>query len=151
MSPGGGDTTLLTSMRTFLTGLTLARSPSVPGAAPPLWLEPLEGVPAPGEGDAGTTVGPTLVLGAFIAGGIASRPYESFWRRDHVDLWFRGKKATDCLSAEPAIRAALVDKRNWAMSSLTIIDSGEWRPMQPLERDEQGFTYVAAYWFETFS
>jgi hypothetical protein len=142
---------LLHALRDELVTATLVRKPTVAGVAPPLWLEPRDGVPAPGEGDNPTAVGATLVLGAFHTGGIARQPYAKILRRDIVDLHLRALSAPDIFTAEAAITDRLIDRRNWLMGDLLIIESEQWRPLQPLDRDEHGFTFVVAYWFETYA
>jgi hypothetical protein len=143
---------LLHALRDELVTATLARKPSVAGAAPPLWLEPRDGVPAPGEGTNSTEVGSALVLGAFHTGGIPRQPYAKVLRRDIVDLHLRALSAPDIFIAEAAITDRLIDRRNWMLGgSLRIIDCEQWRPLQPLERNEHGFVFVVAYWFECYA
>ena len=116
-----------------------------------MWLEPQLGVPAPGEGSDPTEIGDPLVLGAFLSGGIPRKPYEKILRRDTVDIWIRSRTAPEVTTIEAAITDQLIDQRNWQMGGLTIIESEQWRPLSPLTRDEHGFTFIVAYWFETYA
>jgi hypothetical protein len=143
---------LLDALRDELIAAGLARKPSIAGATPPLWLEPRDGVPAPGEGDNPAAVGDPLVLAAFLTGGIPRQAYAKMLRRDIVDIWLRARTFPDITTAEAAITAQLIDKRNWTMgTSLKIIECEQWRPLQPLERDEHGFTFTVSYWFESYA
>jgi hypothetical protein len=142
--------TLLDHLRDHLISESIVRSPRTAGAAPPLWLEPREGIPAPGEGS-GSEVGADAVLGAYFTGGIASQPWESFIREDTIDLWLRTRTAPIAFTLWQQLREELIDKRNWNMAGLTIIESREWRPLQPLYRDAQAFTFVASIVFERYA
>jgi hypothetical protein len=141
---------VLTACRTHLIDLGLVRDPRQAGDAPPMWLHPRNGVPAPGEGENAIEVGPTLVTALFRSGGIPSKPYESFMRQPTVDLRIRSKTAPDATDLEAQIRAALVDQRNWLMGGLRVIDCEEWRALAPLGSDQQGFDWVASYLFQLY-
>lgn len=142
--------TLLDYLRDHLIGETVVRDPRTAGALPPFWREPRNGAPAPGEGSSPVEIGADATVSAFLTGGIPSRPYESFWRKDIVDLWVRTKTAPTAIQLDAQIRAALIDKRAWDMAGLLIIESEQWRPFQRLGSDAQGFTYVVSYLFETY-
>lgn len=139
---------LLTALREHLVAQGVVRKPVVAGAAPPLWLEPKNGVPAPGEGQNATEIGPDLVVGAFLTGGFAPPPYGSFIRKPIIDVRFRGREHPIVETTELAITKALIDKRDWFMGQLYVIECEQWRALQRLGSDEQGFEYVTAYWFE---
>lgn len=144
-------------MRDYLIAQNIVRKPSVaaPGGdpnRPPLWLEPRNGVPAPGESpnDVTVEIGPDSVLGAYLTGGIPARPFESSLRVDTVDVWFRTSGALRAFTLEKLVRAALVDKRNWTMGTQVIIDSEQWRALQRLESNDQGFIFIASYMFQQY-
>jgi hypothetical protein len=144
---------LLGNFRDYLVAQGVVRKPSVGGAAPPLWLEPQEGVPAPGEaypGGSATQTGATVVLGAFRTGGMGIGPYESTWRIPTVDLRIRASTAPLVTSTEAAITALIIDKREWMMGALLVIDSELWRPLQPLSITNQSFDFVVSYSFMVF-
>jgi hypothetical protein len=143
---------LLHAMRDELVTAGLVRTPRTAGVLPPLWVDPRDGVPAPGEGSSSTEIGATMVLGAFPTGGFPRQPFEKMLRRDTVDLHFRALKSPDIFTLEAQITDRLIDRRNWTMGGdLTVIECEQWRPLQPLDRDEHGFTYVVSYWFETYA
>lgn len=138
---------LLTALRDYLVSAGVVRKPSVAGVLPPLWLEKQLGVPAPGEGQ-GNEVGSDLVLGAFLTGGFAPEPYGSWIRKPIIDIRFRGLSVQTIQTTELAITKALIDKRDWMMSTQYVVEAEQWRALQRLGSDEQGWEFVSAYWFE---
>lgn len=141
---------LLGNLRDYLVAQGVARKPSVAGAAPPMWLEPEQGVPAPGEpypGGSATQTGATVVLGAFRTGGFPVGAFESPWRLPTVDLRIRASSALLVTSTEAAITPLIIDKREWMMGALLVVESEMWRPLQPLEITPQAFTFVVSYSF----
>jgi hypothetical protein len=143
--------TLTDQVWTYLIAQSIVRDPRVAGPLPPAWRQPVDGVPAPGEG-VGVEVGATAVIGLVKSGGIPSPRFEKEWRRDIIDIWFRTSKwpAAETLYAQ--VRSALIDKRNWTMGTIKVIESLEWRPHQLLDTDSaQGFTSHSAVLFETYT
>lgn len=141
---------LLVAMRAHLVADGVVRVPRVAGSAPPLWLQPRDGVPAPGEGNP-TERDDDAVLGAFVTGGIPPRPYESMLRKTIVDLHIRTRTPSGAIELDAALAASLIDRRNWLMDDMRIVESLQWRALQPLGSDAQGFTFVVAYVFETYA
>lgn len=139
-------TDLLSALRDYLVAQNIVRKPSVAGTSPPLWVEPMQGTPAPGDGTA-TEVDANLVLGAFLTGGIAPARYESWWRQPIVDVRFRGRDTRTIQTTELAISAALIDKVDWTMAGLYVVEAEQWRALQRLGSDEQGYEFVASYRF----
>lgn len=140
---------LLSALRNHLVGQGIVRRASATGTAPPLLLEPQQGVPEPGTGE-GIVPDPVIHLGAFLTGGVAPGRYESWWRQPIVDVRFRakGSQAVQTVQAtELAISKALIDRVDWTMDGLYVVESEQWRPLQRLGSDEQGYEYVAAYRF----
>jgi hypothetical protein len=145
---------LLGNLRTYLIAQGVCRKPSVAGASPPMWLEPQQGVPAPGEqypGGDPTGIGATVVLGAFRTGGFATGPYESAWRIPTVDIRIRASRADYVTATEVAITPLLIDKREWMMGALNVIESQMWRALQPITIDAQSFDYVVSYSFQLYA
>lgn len=140
---------LLTELRAHLAAHDIVRSPDQPGSEPPFWLEPRLGVRAPGDGDPPER-GDDAVLGAFITGGIPPRPYESWQRRRVVDIRFRTTTAPRALDLDTQIRAVLIDRRDWMLGALHVIESQVWREFQPLGADEQAFDFVTAFVFQLY-
>jgi hypothetical protein len=141
---------LLTALRDHLIAQAIVRKPSVAGSAPPLWLEPSLGTPAPGEGNNPDETGEELVLGAFLTGGFSPAPYYSFIRKPIVDIRIRAGKDKAYLAEqiELAMTKVIIDRRDWTMGGLYVVESEQWRPLQRLGSDEQGSEHVVAYWFE---
>lgn len=147
---------VLGPLRSYLVAQGLARVPKVAGSAPPLYLQPRLGLPAPGEppprGDpAGPEVGPDVVLGLTLSGGFATGPYESYWRLPTVDLRLRVRRADMAQPCEQAITALLIDRRDWTMGGVHVIESLQTRPLQPLGSDAQAFDYVVGYRFQVYA
>lgn len=142
---------LLTELRAHLVTAGVVRAPTVPGSLPVLWIEPRLGVPAPGETPAGgsaSQAGATAVAGAFITGGFAPQPYESFMRRPIVDFRLRTSTALAAEQLELAITAALIDRRDFMLGALYVIECEQWRALTRLGSDAQGFEFMASYWLE---
>jgi len=129
----------------------VVRVPRVAGAEPPLWLEPKEGVPAPGEGASGPEIAST-VAAAFRTGGI---PFEraggAYIRRVTVDIRIRSMKVQDAYALDSALYPLLHDKQAWDMSGLTVIESLQERELQRLGSDAQSFDFVTEYLFECYA
>jgi hypothetical protein len=142
---------LLPPFRDYLVSQGIVRKPSVAGSTPPLWLEPRLGVPAPGEGNDPTEIGADAVIGAWTSSGIAPQPFNAGRRLDFIDIRMRTKIAPTAHQIEEQIRVVLLDKRNWQMSTLTIIETLIYRELQSLGSDEQGFDWVMTFSFERYS
>jgi hypothetical protein len=140
---------LLNAIRDELVARDIVRKPTVAGPLPPMWLEPALGVPAPGEGNNPVGIGDDLVLGGFLTGGFAPAPYATL-RKPIVDIRIRTAKDKAYLAEdiELAITARLGDQRDWTMGGLYVVESQQWRPLQRLGSDAQGYEHVVAYWFE---
>ena len=141
---------VLSSMRDYLVAQNLVRKPSVAGSNPPMWLEPKLGVPAPGEGNNPTEVGSDLVIGAYLTTGIAPGRYESWWRQPIVEVRFRGQTPQNIESTELAISKVLIDKVDWTMAGLYVVEAEQFQPLQRLGSDAQGYEYSTAYVFQLY-
>lgn len=143
--------TLADQVRTYLIAQGIVRDPRVAGGLPPAWRQPVDGVPAPNEG-IGVEVGPTAVVGLVKSGGIARPRFEKEWRRDIIDIYLRTTTWPIAETLYDLIADALIDKRNWTMGSMVIIESLEWRPHQMLDSDSaQGFTSHCAVLFQSYA
>lgn len=141
-------------LRDYLVAQGVVRKPSVAGALPPCWLEPREGLPAPGEkppNGSATQVGPTVVLGLFRTGGIAVGPYESSWRERTLDLRIRAQTGAQVRDIEQLITPLIIDKHGWQMGAMAVIDSEMWRELQPIQINVQGYHFVVSYRFVVYS
>lgn len=148
------DVTLLDYLRTHLVNQSVARDPRTAGALPPVWRQPRNGTPAPGEGNAVAERG-DVVIGAFTAPGIPAQVMETFFRADGIDLRIRSKTSPAGEAVEKQIRTALIgasggspnQQLNWSMAGLPIICSQEFRPFQLVESGEQGYEFSCNYIF----
>lgn len=140
---------LLKGLRDHLASLGIVRVPKDAGDVPPLWLDPQDGVPAPGEGNAPNEVDPDMVLGAYITGGFAPVAYEAAWLRTPiVDIRFRARTSPLVETTELAITGALVDRRDWMMGDVYVIECEQWNALSRISSDTQGFDYRVSYWFQ---
>jgi hypothetical protein len=147
-------TDLLNPLRDYLVGQGIVRKPATPAPGgnpdlPPLWLEPRNGVPAPGESPNTNAieVGPRVVVGAFESTGIAPDRHEGFVRDQHVDFRVRAKFAPDALAIKEQIRQYLNDRRSWDMAGLHVEESLMFRDWQRLGSDDQSFDWTAEFSF----
>lgn len=142
--------TLLDHFRSHLISQGLVRDPGVAGPLPPAWRHPKDGVPAPGEG-IGTQVGPTAVVGLMHAGGIPAAAGEAAWRQDVVDVVLRTTTAPAAIALGAEIRRVTIDRWNWAMGSITVMQSLEFRPLQPLLPQTQFYTFIWGAVFQYYA
>jgi hypothetical protein len=143
---------LLTELRAHLVTAGIVRTPTGGGSLPVLWLEPRLGTPAPGEtpvGGSAAQAHATAVVGAFLTNGFAPAPYMSFMRQPIVDLRIRTTTALAAEQLELAITAALIDRRDFMLGAMYVIECEQWRALQRLGSGPQGFEFVTAYWFQT--
>lgn len=135
---------LLSAFRSWLVAQNVARVPSVAGAAPPMYLEPRDGAPAPGQ-QQGVEADSSCVMSVFASGGIPPAPLESWLRRDTLDVWIRTAKAPTVFSVEGSLRAALVERRNFDMGGIQVVEVLQWRELQRLGSDDDGWTFIVSY------
>lgn len=151
---------LLLALDRHLQDAGVVRSPgdALNQSRPPLWVEPREGVPAPGdkiapERDAGT------VLGMFYSGGVPSARWEIV---PNIDVWIRVKGNQAMLRApdlDAAIRDALLGdlefRENFLLApgtdkELRVISATLRAEFTPMERSEQAYSYITGYTFEVY-
>jgi hypothetical protein len=148
--------TLTDKVSDYLIAQGIARSPRTASALPPVWRQPINGTPAPGEGT-GVEVGDPTVLGLVRSGGIPAASNEAEWRYDIVDVWIRARKWTQVETTYAQIRSALIgtfagQRRGWSMDGFPVIEAREWRALALLEATStQGFTAQCAVLFETYA
>lgn len=145
-------TTLSDNVRNYLIAQGVVRDPRTPGPLPPCWRQPSDGTPAPGEGSNPTEVGPTVVIGLVRSGGMTTPRFESAWRRDIVDIWIRTITWPQTEAFYALAREKLIDKFNWQMGTMKVIESREWRALAVLDANSsQGYTAQCAVMFETYA
>jgi len=142
---------VLTAMRDHLVSVGVVRKPSVAGSQPLMWLEPMQGLRGPKKAN-DPNIHPTedstdLVLGAYVTGGVAPGRFESWWRQPIVDVRYRGWDVRSIQRTELAISYALIDKVDWTMGGLQVVESEQWRALQRLGSDDQGYEFVSSYRF----
>lgn len=145
--------TLIDHFKSHLVTAGLVRDPDTGGALPPVWRHPLDGVRAPGEGT-GTQVGATSVVGLFHAGGFPAALLESEWRSDVVDVVIRSKSVPAAIVLGKEIRAITLDRFNWRMGDpggITIMQTQEFRPLQPLSPQTQYYTFMWGVIFQYYA
>jgi hypothetical protein len=145
---------LLTALRDHLVSEGLVRIPRDVGTAPPMWLQPRNGTPGPGEtpqNATGVEIGPDLVCGAYVSGGLTVPRFGSFARRPTVEVHLRARSAPLAEDLEAQITARLIDRTNWTMGGLAIIESMHWRALTPIASDAQSFDFLVAYLFELYT
>ena len=142
------SSTLLTELRSLLIANGIGRDPRVVGALPPVWRQPRQGIPAPGEGS-GVEVGASSVIALFLSGGFPSNPFEGFMGRPTVDVRIRSLKAPDAEAIGLSIKRLLDDKRYYMMGNLRVHESLLSRPLSLIVSDDQGFDYIMAFAFTT--
>lgn len=148
---------ILDDFRDYLITQSVVRRPS--SATPdahPLYLEPQGGAPMAGD-KTGVEADAVAVLSAFDTGDFPEAFY-SEWRRSTIDVHIRVKSLQSLPEVrviERQLRDALLGdagaKFNWQMGSRQVIESSQWRGLQRLGADAQGWTYVAAYLFQTYA
>lgn len=152
-APDPTNPDLLENIRSYLISRGLVRDPrdgTNQSTLAPLWIDPRHGVPAPAQTEGlkpveASQVG--LVLGIFPATDIPSARYESFLRKNHVRFVYRGRTSQPVLSMSNSVWAALNDKRGWMMDHVEVNESLRFRGLQPIQRDNLGFTYEEEYSF----
>lgn len=138
--------TLLDSVRSFLIAQGVGRDPRAAGSLPPIWRQPANGVPLPGQGNA-TEAGTDAVVGLFFAGGFPSAPLEGFLERRIVDVRIRVKKAERAEEVFLRLAVALDDRRYYMAGGLRVHESIMSRPLQLLASDDLGFEFVCTFVF----
>jgi len=141
-SPAWAPEQLLPSMRAYLREAGSVRLPKEAGSAPPLWIDPMRGIPYPGQTE-GLSPNQTsnFVMAATPATGIASGPFEGFIVKPGVTLWYRAKTSPPIQAKHEEIRSLLHDKRNYLMNGLLVNESLFFRELQRIDSDERGYVY----------
>jgi hypothetical protein len=120
------------------------------GTLYPVFIDPRDGPPAPGE-RSGNENNSAAVLSLIYTGGIPTGTLEKFRRRSTFDFWVRSKTPQLAGQIDSRLRLLLHDKRNWDMAGLSVIESLEWRPMQPVGNGPEGYSFTLSYIFELYA
>jgi hypothetical protein len=116
----------------------------------PVFLEPREGTPAPGE-PKGKENNERAIVGLILTGGMRTGTLEKFRRKVVFDFWIRAMPPQLPQQIGDRLRLLLHDKRNWDMAGLTVIESMLWRPLQPVGHGPQGYSYTMGFLFELYA
>jgi hypothetical protein len=146
---------LLMKQRMYLRSLLVCRLPrdqAAPYATlPPMWNDPREGVPYPGqtEGLATYETNADMVLGAYPSTGIPSRPYEAFYRQKGVTIFIRGRTSPIIQDFfEHKLYPNLHDIRNVDMDGLQVNQVMCIRDLQRIGADANGYVYNCEFLFD---
>lgn len=120
------------------------------GAELPVFIEPREGTPAPGDPKRNED-NSTGIIGLVYTGGIITGVLEKFRRKVTFDFWVRTTTPQLAQAVDSRLRLILHDRRNWDMAGLTVIESRQWRPLQPIGHGSQGYSYTLSYLFELYA
>lgn len=141
---------LLRSFRQYLVDQGLVRKASVAGAARPMHVEPPAAY-APGEREAPEN-DDTTVVSVFVGGDVPMGPFEGDWIRATIDVRYRTVDPPDVLHLNAQIRQAIVDRWDWDMGGLRVVESLEWAGLQRLGASEaQGWDYVSKFLFQIYA
>lgn len=120
------------------------------GVLYPVFIEPREGPPAPGE-KKGTENNKAALLSLIYTGGIPTGPHEAFHRKETYDFWVRSTSPQLAKQIDNRLWELLQDQRDWDMEGLHVIESLQWRPLQPVGSGPQGYSYTVSYIFELYA
>lgn len=144
---------LLTELRAHLINQGVVRNPKNAGPLPPMWLNPRYGPIYPGQKPdkaTATEVGPDEVVSAFRVAGVPSIRHEGFMRVMGVDLHITVRRAFDATQMEEALYRELHDRRGWQMAGIFIQESLQFRDLQLVASDDNGFHYTTEFLFWVF-
>jgi hypothetical protein len=156
------NSNLLGAITSELAQANIAREPNIAGPAPPIWREPPEGAPGPGD-MTGVTNDPLTVLSLFYSGGVVPPPGSHWERQTTVDLWIRTKgagPARRAMDLEHAIRKQMLPLNEsyrtdyflgHGAEQMHVVECRLWRDIQRLGSSrEQGYTFIVSYWFQLY-
>lgn len=149
---------LLKGIRETLANVDAVRVPSVADASPPtppMWIEPRNGVPAPGqtEGLEPTEMGDPVVTALYAVTEIPGDRFEqNIFRRQPVEVWIRARTSPDAFRVDEVLKEQFRDRRNYNLvNGLWISESLVYRGLQRIGPDQSGFTYNTQYIFDIWT
>lgn len=149
---------LLDALQSDLIAAGIGRKPGDVGPAGdapyPVYLEPRDGVPKPGD-KSGNEANSLAVLGLRVGGGFAPGPWESSWLLPTVDLIYRVNEASLAYELDREVDELWTDKRQRVFgtgpAARTIIESLRWRAIGPVTHSrDHGFEYLGSWQFQTY-
>jgi hypothetical protein len=95
-----------------------------------------------------------LVVSLMWAPGVPSIAGAEERRIDCIDVYLRADAGAKAVLFEQALRAELLGtdpggRCDWTMAGLYVIQSRIWSPFQPLDSEDEVFTFKVQYSFET--
>jgi hypothetical protein len=149
---------LLPNLRAFFVTAGIARIPAVAGSEAPCWLDPLNGIPYPGQTDGlgpneNSVVNKASGLGGLVLcinpeTGIVPIAHEGFYQRRAVMIWYRSMLSPEIQNAHEQVRSAIQDKRNYSLNGLQVNQSLMMRELQRVASNAQGYVYNTEYLFD---
>lgn len=152
--------TLLDFVAAEMIAAGIARNPRVAGAAPPVFLHPRNGTPAPGESmGAAVEVGQDAVIALFHVAGVPTPPREKFRRVLGLDVRIRTRKAPLGIGIEQQLYDLFHDRRDYNLTVLIGAVSHTWRinesmqvrPLGNLGSDTSGFDFSCGFLFDVWN
>jgi hypothetical protein len=122
----------------------------VDGELLPVFIEPRAGAPAPGAPSCKED-NATCIVSLFYTGGFPTGPFEKFHRKETYDFWVRSASPQLAKRVDERLWQLLHDKRGWNMDGLEVIESMQWRPLQPIGNDPGVYSYTLSYLFELYA
>jgi hypothetical protein len=117
--------TILDHLRAHLIAAGVGRDPRIAGDAPPIWRQRAN-TPAPGEGANVIEQGKDAVVNLLELDGIPTRRFDIARRRDLVEVRIRSFSWPRVVQIGAQIRAATIDRTNFPMGAITVIEAEEW-------------------------
>lgn len=139
----------LSEVRAYLATRGVVRLPNVASPLAACWIEPRDGVPAPGEG--GATDASDVVVGMFRSGEIARAAMEYQLRTITIEFMVRSRRAQDVWPLDVALFDAMHDRFATPMRDLMCIHSRQFRGMQRVGSDTHGYTFSTEYALDVWS
>jgi hypothetical protein len=85
-------------------------------------------------------------VGLFVGTGVPEARHDASWlRTDTVDIVIRSTTAPAAIALDDAIRYQLVDRRNWSMGGLLVVESEMSRALSQVGADEVCFDWTCSY------
>lgn len=117
--------TITDHLRSHLVSEGIGRMPRIAGDLPPIWANKAA-TPAPREGGNPIEQGKDAVINLVRTDGIPTRRFDIARRRDLIEVRIRAFSWPLIEQLYAQIRFATIDRTDWLMGSLRVIESEEW-------------------------
>lgn len=137
------------NLQRFLITNGLGRDPFESGVGPTLWIEPKNGLVAPGikPGDNASMMDPDLTVGISRDAGVPSEFNEGFIRRIRIDFKLYARKAPFAQEWEPRLYNLIHDAYQYDLNQVVCLQSHQFADLSPLLADNTGFQFITRYMF----